>query len=33
MSKITEKFADLDETHDSSRTPNIGAINLESHTG
>ena len=33
MSKIAEKFADLGETHDSSWTPNVGATNLEGHTG
>ena len=33
MSKIAEKFTDLGETHDSSRTPNVGATNLEGHTG
>ena len=32
MSQIFGKFADLGGNHDSSRTPNIGATNLESHT-
>ena len=33
MSKITEKFIDLGETHNNSWTPNVSAINLESYTG
>ena len=33
MSKIVKKFTDLSGTHDSSRTPNVGAINLEGYTG
>ena len=33
MSEITKKFIDLGETHDNSRTPNIGAINLEGYMG
>ena len=32
VSQIFEKFADLGRNHNSSRTPNIGATNLESHT-
>ena len=33
ISKITKKFTDLGETHNSSWTPNIGATNLKSYTG
>ena len=33
MSKITEKFTDLGKTYNSSRTPNVGAINLKGYTG
>ena len=33
MSEITGKFTNLNETYNNSRTPNIGAINLESYTG
>ena len=32
MSQIFEKFADLGGNHNNSRTPNVGATNLENHT-